>query len=117
MRIVWLSVGWVFFGLGIIGAVLPVVPTVPFLLVAVWAFSRSSPHWRDKILHDPRFGPPIRHWQERGAIRRPIKFWATVMMACGVAWSLWLQLPPVLIATQALVCTAIAVFVITRPES
>ena len=117
MRVIWLSVGWLFFGLGLLGAVLPVMPTVPFLLVAVWAFSRSSPQLRDRILRHPHFGPPIRDWQERGAIRRPVKFWATLMMGCGIAWSLWLQLPVALIAGQALVCAAIAVFLITRPES
>lgn len=117
MRIIWLVLGWISLGLGVIGAVLPVMPTVPFLLVAVWAFSRSSPELRDKILHHPQFGPPIRHWRERGAIRRPVKFWATLMMACGLVWSMWLQLPIALIAAQALICTAIAVFLISRPES
>ena len=116
MRIVWLSLGWVAVVLAGIGAILPIMPTVPFLIVAVWAFSRSSHHLRDKILHHPTFGPSVRAWHERGVIRRPAKFWATLAMAGGIFWSFFLGLPMVLIGVQACICLAIAVFLITRPE-
>jgi len=116
MRLIWLFIGWFALLLGGVGAILPVVPTVPFLLVAVWAFSRSSHHLRDKILHHPTFGPPIRAWQERGVVKRPAKFWATLAMACGVGWSVFLGVPAMLIGAQVCICLAIALFLITRPE-
>lgn len=117
MRYLCLALGWVSLALGFIGAVLPVMPTVPFLIVAVWAFSRSSHRLRDRILHHPQFGPPIRAWQERGVITRMTKIWATLAMACGVGWGLWLGLDLRLVAAQATICTLIAAYLITRPET
>lgn len=117
MRYLWLGLGWFSLGVGIIGALLPVMPTVPFLIVAVWAFSRSSHQLRDRILHHPKFGPPIRAWQERGVINRMAKVWATLAMACGVGWALWLGLDLRLVAAQVTICTLVAAYLITRPET
>lgn len=117
MRKIWYLVGAVFLGLGILGIALPVLPTVPFLLVAAWAFARSSPRLRQKILNHPTYGPPVRAWQERGAIGRIAKIWAVGAMAFGVGLALWLQLPHWIVAIQAAVCLAVAVFIVTRPES
>lgn len=117
MRIIWLGIGWMALIFAGIGAVLPIMPTVPFLLVAVWAFSRSSHAIRDRILAHPTFGPSIRAWQDRGVIGRSAKFWAILAMSCGVVWSVLLKLPLVLIGVQVCICLAIALFLITRPES
>lgn len=116
MRLVYLGIGWLGVILGAIGALLPVMPTVPFLIVAVWAFSRSSPHLRDKILHHPTFGPPIRAWRENGTIKRSVKYIATGAMAAGLCWSIFLGLPLYVIVLQATICTAVAIFIISRPE-
>ncbi|AXC48950.1 DUF454 domain-containing protein [Paracoccus suum] len=102
--------------LGVIGVVLPVMPTVPFLLVAVWCFSRSSPALRARILNHPAYGPPIRAWVERGAIRKTAKLWAVLAMASGVGIAIWLGMPVWLIGTQAAICLAVASFVVTRPS-
>lgn len=115
MRLLWLGVGWVSLVLGSIGAFLPVMPTVPFLILAVWAFSRSSPYWRDRILHHPKFGPPIKAWRERGVVSRNAKIWAISAMTIGVVWALFLALPPAVIAVQATICAMVSVYLITRP--
>lgn len=116
VKAIWLAIGWIALALGAVGAVLPVLPTVPFLLVSVWAFSKSSHRLRDRILNHPKFGPPIRDWMERGVITRSAKLIATAAMTIGVMWSLWLGLPLAIIATQALACTAVAAFLLSRPE-
>lgn len=116
MRIVWLTIGWVAVALGAIGALLPVFPTVPFLILAVWAFSRSSARLRDRILHHPKFGPPIRAWKENGVISRLAKVWAISAMTVGVIWAIWLQLPPYILVPQAAVCSLVALYLVTRPE-
>ncbi|KGJ05735.1 hypothetical protein SAMN04487972_105206 [Paracoccus halophilus] len=116
MRLFWLIVGWFTLGLGVIGLFLPVVPTVPFLLLSVFGFARSSPRLAAKIIRHPRVGPPIRAWRKRGVIGRGAKIWAVSAMAAGVGWALWLGLDPRIIVVQALTCTAIGAWLITRPE-
>jgi uncharacterized membrane protein YbaN (DUF454 family) len=67
--------------LGVIGIVVPVLPTVPFLLVAAWAASRSSPRLHRWLLSHPRFGRPLREWEEAGVVPRGAKWLATVMIS------------------------------------
>ncbi|MFD1795123.1 DUF454 domain-containing protein [Paracoccus aurantiacus] len=117
MRLIYLTIGWIAVGCAVVGAVLPIVPTVPFLLVALWAFSRSSERLRQRLLADPTFGPDIRHWQERGAIRRPAKVMAIVAMAGSVAIGLLMHLPALAITAQAIVLSAVSLFIVTRPET
>ena len=93
MRIIYLGIGWFGVGCALIGAFLPIVPTVPFLLVALWAFGRSSERLRQRLLADPVFGPDIRRWQERGAIRRPAKLLSVLAMSSSVAISLLIGVP------------------------
>ena len=64
-------IGVVAVGLAAIGAVLPLMPTTVFLLIALWAFARGSPALADRLRNHSRFGPMIRDWEERGAI--PVK--------------------------------------------
>lgn len=117
MHYLWLAMGWLALTLGLIGLVLPVMPTAPFLIIAVWCFAKSSPRLSARITRHPKFGPPIRAWRKRGVVARPAKIWATLAMGGGVGWSLWLGLDPRLIAAQALVCSAVALWLVTRPEA
>lgn len=115
MRLLWLGLGWASVALGALGAFLPVMPTVPFLLLAVWAFSRSSPELRNQILNNPKFGPQIRAWQERGVVSNPAKAWAVLTMTFGVLLAVWLGVPLPMIAVQMTVCIVISAYLITRP--
>ncbi|SDD46713.1 hypothetical protein SAMN05421538_101668 [Paracoccus isoporae] len=117
MRWLYLAIGWIAVACATVGAFLPILPTVPFLLVALWAFSRSSDRLRRRLLADPVFGPDIRRWQERGAIRRPAKILAVLAMAASVGIATFLGLPVMAIAVQALLLTAVAGFIVTRPEA
>lgn len=116
MRWLYLAIGWIAVACAAIGAFLPILPTVPFLLVALWAFSRSSDRLRRRLLADPVFGPDIRRWQEHGAIRRPAKLLAVAAMAGSVGIAVVLGLPVIAIAAQAVVLSAVAIFIVTRPE-
>lgn len=116
MRFLLLALGWLSLTVGVIGAFLPVMPTVPFLLVAVWAFAQSSPRLSARIMRNRTFGPQIRAWRKNGTIPRRAKIWAVTAMACGVAWALWLGLDPRLVAVQAGCCTLIGAWLVTRPE-
>ena len=87
MRLIYRLLGMTALGLGAIGAVLPIMPTVPFLLVAVYFFARSSPELEQRILDHPHFGPQVRDWRERRAISRRAKTLAILAMAAGAVFT------------------------------
>ncbi|MBV7266459.1 YbaN family protein [Erythrobacter ani] len=91
MRLLYLAGGIIALGLAAIGAVLPIMPTVPFLLVAVFCFARSNPEWERRIIEHPTWGPQLRDWRERRAIRRPAKLAAIGAMSVGAIFT-WLTL-------------------------
>ena len=64
VRAAYFILGWVFFALGAIGVLLPVVPTTPFMLLALWAFARSSDRFHHWLYHHRFFGPPLQQWNE-----------------------------------------------------
>lgn len=102
--------------LGAVGAFLPIVPTVPFVLVAAWAGSRGWPQLEAWLLAHPRFGPPIRQWRERGAVSRRAKWLACTMMA-GSALMLWfVPVPPWLRGVVYGVMLGVGVWLWRRPE-
>ena len=81
--VLWRVLAVLAFGLGVVGAFLPVLPTVPFLLLSAWAAGKGWPAFEAWLLAHPRFGPPVQRWRERGAIGRGAKWFATVMMAAS----------------------------------
>lgn len=116
MRALWLLAGFLFLGLGLLGVVLPVLPTTPFLLLAAGCFAKSSPRLHGWLVSHPTFGPPIRNWEENGAISRPAKRLAVGSMAAVLALSVLFGAPwPVLLAQGVLIAVG-AGFVLTRPD-
>jgi len=103
--------------LAVVGVFLPLLPTVPFLLLAAAAASRSSPRLEAWLLAHPRFGPPIQRWRERGAVPRAAKWAATAGMS-GSAVLLWLSPAPTGVKWAVpLVLLAVALWLWRRPES
>src|SRR3546814_16498392 len=71
MKPLYLAAGIVSVALGAVGAALPIMPTVPFLLLAVYCFARSNPAGGHRILHHPYSGPPVAAWRERRVLAHP----------------------------------------------
>jgi uncharacterized membrane protein YbaN (DUF454 family) len=67
-RWAYATLGWVFFSLGVIGVLLPIVPTTPFMLLALWAFSNSSQRFHDWLYHHRVFGPPLQRWRRERTV-------------------------------------------------
>ena len=71
-----LSLGWICVSLGFIGIFVPGLPTTIFLIIALWAFTKSSTKLRFWLLNHKRFGPFLRNWQEH----KVVPFRAKILM-------------------------------------
>lgn len=116
MRLVWTIAGCLAVVAGVIGAFLPIMPTVPFMLLAAYCFARGSERFHDWLVNRSRFGPSIRDWQERGAIGRRAKRAAIAAVTLSIVLSLALGLPHAIVAIQGLVLAGVSVFILTRPD-
>jgi len=116
MRWLWFALGWLMVGLGVIGALLPVMPTTIFLILAVGCFARSSPKFEQRLLAHPRYGPSLRLWREQGAVSRKGKAFASAGMAVGFAVFCWGAHPSWrLLLGVGLFFAASAGYVLSRP--
>ena len=116
MRYLWMGLGWLSLGLGVVGAFLPLLPTTPFLLLAAFAFSRGSDRLHDWLVTHPQFGPPIRDWHQGGYIARRVKWVATASVAAVFGLSVVMGVPLWALGTQAVILTFVMFFLWTRPE-
>lgn len=115
--LLWRLLALLSFGLAILGALLPVLPTVPFLLVAAWAASRGWPQFEAWLIRHPRFGPPVLRWRERGAVSRAAKWLASVMMAASALLLQFLaQIPLAVRVGVPLFLLGMAIWLWRRPE-
>ncbi|MBS9717652.1 YbaN family protein [Pseudohalocynthiibacter aestuariivivens] len=117
MRLLWVSIGLFTLALGLIGAFLPILPTVPFLLLSAFCFARSSKRLYNWLLSHPVFGPPIQDWRKNGAIRRRAKILATASIATAFIVPFALSVAPSVLTLQAVVLVAVLIFIWTRPEA
>ena len=85
-RHLYFVLGWCFFIIGGIGAFLPVLPTTPFMLLALWAFSKSSQRFHDWLYHHRLFGPPLQQWTEYRVIPRMAKVMAVSVMLLSCSY-------------------------------
>ncbi len=117
-RAVFLLIGVAGILLAIAGLLLPLVPATPFVLLAAWAFSHSSKTMHRWILNLPFFGPALREWETRGAIRLRVKLFATAILI-GMSvyprgfldFAIWMK------AIAGVVVIAVLAFVWTRPST
>ena len=84
-KIAYLIAGWLAVALGLVGAILPLLPTVPFMILAAFCFARSSPRLEAWLVDHRLFGEHIRNWRQRGAISMRAKRLALLAFACSSA--------------------------------
>lgn len=115
MRPIYLTVGLLSVLLGIIGIALPLLPTVPFMILAAFCFARANPAWERRLLDHAHFGPHIVAWRTRGAISRRGKAMAVIALVASSALGLvmldgWLAAVPLAVALIS------GSWIVTRPS-
>lgn len=88
-----MGLGFGFVGLGGLGVVLPGLPTTPFMLLAAWMFSKSSPRFHAWLWHHRVFGPYVRDWARHRVIPMKAKLLSTGVMALGMGIMVVQQVP------------------------
>jgi uncharacterized membrane protein YbaN (DUF454 family) len=102
--------------LAILGIVLPLLPTTPFLLVSAFAFAKSSKRWHTWLIEHKTLGVFITNWQKHGAIDKSAKWLSILSMIIVFGFSYALKAPLFILATQAAVLGTCAMFVLSRPS-
>jgi uncharacterized membrane protein YbaN (DUF454 family) len=117
MRSLYFLLGWCFFGLGAVGTVVPGLPTTPFMLLALWAFSKSSQRFHDWLYAHPVFGPPLQQWRSHRVIPGKAKLLAVATMAASLVYltfftdiSVWIKVGTGLVMLYG------AAFILTKPS-
>lgn len=82
-QLILLIIGFIFVGLGLLGIVLPLLPTTPFLLLALLCFSKSSPRFYGWLYHHPKLGKPLRDWHQHRRISK--ETWLTIAIMIGIS--------------------------------
>jgi len=118
MKPVYFATGWIFFFFGVIGVILPVLPTTPFMLLALWAFSKSSDRFHYWLYNHKYFGPLLQQWQQYHVIPLIAKVFAISMMVISFVYLLlYRQLHVSILIAVALVMLYGMRFILTKPSS
>ena len=107
LRLLWVMAGLLSLAVGVIGIVVPVLPTTPFVLLAAFCFSRGSARFERWLLDHRLLGPIVLDWREHRAVPLPAKRLAYAMMAASSLAAAFL-LPLPWAAVPAACCTAAA---------
>jgi uncharacterized protein len=112
-----LVLGWSCVALGIAGIFLPVMPTTVFLLIAAWAFSRSSHRFHRWLYNHPRLGRTVRDWHAHRVIPVRAKLLAVTMMAASVTvLAVFVQAHWALPVAVGTLLALIAAYIVSRPS-
>jgi uncharacterized protein len=117
-RVAYLSIAGVCFVFAVLGAVLPILPTTPFLLLTSYYLSRSSPRLNAALRRSRVFGPLLRDWNERGGVRRSVKWVASLVVLVVVGGTLAFALQSTALRVSLLALAMIGLCVVWRlPEA
>lgn len=113
----WTGAGYGFFAIGLLGTLLPVLPTTIFWIIAAACFAKGCPAMARRIYSWPGVGPAVEAFLSQGVIARRAKIAALLGMATagGILALTPLPLPATLITLAVLALAAL--YVATRPES
>ena len=83
-KIILITIGWLCVGLAFVGTFVPGIPTTIFLIVALWAFARSSKKFHSWLLNHKRFGPILQNWESHKIVPRNAKILMVILQISAV---------------------------------
>jgi uncharacterized membrane protein YbaN (DUF454 family) len=116
-RLLWFTLGHFFLLLGIVGVFLPVIPTVPFIVIASACYSKVSPKFRERLRNNRWFGKAVRDWEDERAISKRSKLIVFASLITSVIFVtiflsiLWIKMIVFIVAVFT------ACFILTRPTA
>lgn len=117
IRVVYLIIGLICVALGAAGTVLPVLPTTPFLILALAMFAKSSARLERWLLEHPRFGPRLVAWRTNRVIPLGVKLTAWISMVVSLAIMAVTTRNWIVVASAAGVMAVGAIYIATRPST
>lgn len=86
IRSIYFFLAWIFVALGVLGAFLPVLPTTPFMILALWGFSKSSRRFHQWLYHHRIFGPTLQNWDRHRVIPLRAKQVSSLVMGLSLGF-------------------------------
>ena len=111
---VWLVMGFLCIATGIVGIVVPLLPTTDFVLLAAFCFSKGSRKWESWLLNHRQFGPMVREWRTTRCIPLRVKLWSSTVLFVSAWLSSWM-LPSRTAWIPPVVCLLVAAYLWSRP--
>ena len=115
-RIILISLGWLCIGLCFVGIFVPGIPTTIFLIIALWAFTKSSKKLRYWLLNHKRFGPILNNWQKHKVVPRRAKILMVVLMSLAVILFYYSSQSLILTIGLIIILVSVAIYVISLPS-
>ena len=115
-RTILISLGWLCVGLGFVGVFVPGIPTTIFLIIALWAFTKSSEKLRHWLLNHKRFGPILNNWQQHKVVPRRAKILMVVLMSLAVVLFYYSLQNLYLTIGLIIILVSVAIYVISLPS-
>ena len=115
-RAILISLGWLCVGLGFVGVFVPGIPTTIFLIIALWAFTKSSEKLRYWLLNHKRFGPILNNWQEHKVVPLRAKILMVVLMSLAVILFYYSLQSLILTIGLIIILVSVAIYVISLPS-
>ena len=115
-RTLLISLGLLCVGLGFVGVFIPGIPTTIFLIIALWAFTKSSEKLRHWLLNHKRFGPILNNWQEHKVVPRRAKMLMVILMTLAVILFYYSLQSLILTIGLIIILVSVAIYVISLPS-
>jgi hypothetical protein len=113
-RYLLMTLGWLSVIIGLIGVVLPILPTTPFMILALGCFAKSSPRFHTMLLNNKFFGPPLQQWERNKTVTHTTKLRAMGLIVLTFTASILVLWGRVELQVMLVVLCLILLFFVAR---